>query len=364
MMMSYILEGMMIFRRSILPEIVLFVLYELMFHIIKKKKIFDYKKEDIPQLLAKLLLAVYICTILEITGLIGRSYTWELSAFALKNLSILPFQGASMKMIILNSLLFIPYGFLAAIITKKSGASWWKLLLIGFSTSFVIELIQAFTGRLPEIDDLITNTVGFLVGLLIAYGFFELKDRASRKKGIYKIALTVVLFGIFLFIISFWAYGDQQQEQEDAYYESLGFNSEKMEQLSKIAIWKNGVSKEVESETSELYDWYSNIGIDISNLSGNYKVQEIATEVNSVIDKDKMYVEMEYMTPQSFQFYNNKSWEISDITCMLFCVDDGTVWYGTTQGKLEECAVFDDSDYEYSMDTQLMDELNTWMGEK
>ena len=41
---------------------------------------------------------------------------------------------------------------------------------------YFIEIFQAFTGRLPEIDDLIANTAGFLIGYLTAQGFLELFD--------------------------------------------------------------------------------------------------------------------------------------------------------------------------------------------
>ena len=36
---------------------------------------------------------------------------------------------------------------------------------------YFIEIFQAFTGRLPEVDDLIANTAGFLVGYLTAQDF-------------------------------------------------------------------------------------------------------------------------------------------------------------------------------------------------
>ena len=42
---------------------------------------------------------------------------------------------------------------------------------------YFVEIFQAFTGRLPEVDDLIANTAGFLVGYLTAQGFLELFDK-------------------------------------------------------------------------------------------------------------------------------------------------------------------------------------------
>lgn len=44
---------------------------------------------------------------------------------------------------------------------------------------YFIEIFQAFTGRLPEVDDLIANIAGFLVGYLTAQGFLELFDEKN-----------------------------------------------------------------------------------------------------------------------------------------------------------------------------------------
>ena len=106
-------------------------------------------------------------------------------------------------MVILNYLLFAPYGFLIFILYgHKKKLSWKKAILIGFFTSLFIEIFQAFTGRLPEVDDLIANTAGFLVGYLTAQGFLELFDKKTYKYGIIRILSTVILF---------WANGDALQ---------------------------------------------------------------------------------------------------------------------------------------------------------
>ena len=44
---------------------------------------------------------------------------------------------------------------------------------------YFIEIFQAFTGRLPEVDDLIANIAVFLVGYLTAQGFLELFDEKN-----------------------------------------------------------------------------------------------------------------------------------------------------------------------------------------
>lgn len=363
-MKDYILEGIVVFWHCILLGIILFSLYQAVMIATKKRKRSDYEKSNLSQLFCELLLAVYICTILQITGIIGRTYAWNLSGDALQNLTEIPFKGASIKMITLNCLLFVPYGFLAAVLKRRSDTPWWQLLFWGFFTSFMIELIQAFTGRLLEWDDLIANTAGFLVGLIVARGVLELCDKISRRRGVLKIFLTVAVFGVSIYALSFWANGDKQQEQEDAYYERYSFNTENYSQISKFTIWKNGKSRTIGKETSEAEDWYSWFGDDISNSSAHYKMKDIKSDVNSVMDKEKMYIEIEYSRPQDFKFYNNKSWEINQARNLLFCVDDGTIWYGTEHGKINKCAKYENKESAYAVDTQLLDELNEWMNTK
>lgn len=61
-----------------------------------------------------------------------------------------------------NILLFIPIGFLLPIVIKKPV---WLPPIIGIGISIIIELIQLITHRgLCETDDVISNTIGFLIG--------------------------------------------------------------------------------------------------------------------------------------------------------------------------------------------------------
>ncbi len=68
-----------------------------------------------------------------------------------------------------NILLFIPYGFLLGIVWKGEKRLF-NCLCAGFLTSFGIELLQLISGRgVFQTDDLITNTIGAVVGYLFFY---------------------------------------------------------------------------------------------------------------------------------------------------------------------------------------------------
>ncbi len=67
--------------------------------------------------------------------------------------------------LLLNIALFIPLGLAAPFIGKKS--SFLKVAATGLSLSFFIEFIQIFIGRECEMDDLICNTLGTIIGYLM-----------------------------------------------------------------------------------------------------------------------------------------------------------------------------------------------------
>ncbi len=64
-----------------------------------------------------------------------------------------------------NILLFLPYGFLWGLMRKKG---LWNALAVGFLTSLGIEFLQLFSGRgVFQTDDMITNTLGALLGYIL-----------------------------------------------------------------------------------------------------------------------------------------------------------------------------------------------------
>lgn len=72
---------------------------------------------------------------------------------------------AELRNIILNILLFIPFGYLLPSMFPK--LRWWQVVIIGFCGSLLIELLQLLT-RLgyADVDDLINNTLGAAIGFL------------------------------------------------------------------------------------------------------------------------------------------------------------------------------------------------------
>lgn len=74
-----------------------------------------------------------------------------------------------------NTAMFIPLGIVWPGVFKKLNTHW-KVITAGFGVSLTIEILQLpFFDRATDIDDLILNTLGFLMG----YGIYLL---AIRKK--------------------------------------------------------------------------------------------------------------------------------------------------------------------------------------
>lgn len=90
---------------------------------------------------------------------------------------------------IINVILFVPLGAALPIIRRK--ANLWKTALVGFAITFLIEVIvQPHIERDPNIDDLLCNTLGAIIGYLLFIllrkifpKFIERCQRTVKVKG-------------------------------------------------------------------------------------------------------------------------------------------------------------------------------------
>ena len=75
--------------------------------------------------------------------------------------------------------MFLPVGFFPTLLWDR--VRWWKALLTGFFLSLAIESIQFFINRGTDLDDLILNTLGALMGYLLCRIFRGLFPRAAAR---------------------------------------------------------------------------------------------------------------------------------------------------------------------------------------
>ena len=147
------------------------------------------------------LLTLYLNAMYIVIGVPGVQYIcWD------PTLNLIPFQDCSarnMEGMVLNAIMFAPLGFLLPAYFERY-RHWGRTLAAGFLTSLTVELIQLFTFRATDVDDLIMNTLGTLVGFLLAK--LVLRRRTAVYRGKKDWLELVIVNGIVLLVIVFIRY--------------------------------------------------------------------------------------------------------------------------------------------------------------
>lgn len=125
------------------------------------------------------LFAVYISGVYHFTEA-GTLQNWQLFGlhFDADEINLIPFsRGIRMIDYALNIVLFIPLGALVPMLWKQM-RKWYCTLGLGALFSVFIELTQLMNYRKSDVDDLILNTAGALIG----YGMYLIWNRCVKKK--------------------------------------------------------------------------------------------------------------------------------------------------------------------------------------
>jgi glycopeptide antibiotics resistance protein len=92
--------------------------------------------------------------------------------------NFIPFVNESFDLILLNFLLFIPLGFLTPIIFIRWRTGYVKFIAGSLLVCTAIEICQGiFLGRIADIDDVMANTLGCVIGFLAAGVLIKIKKR-------------------------------------------------------------------------------------------------------------------------------------------------------------------------------------------
>ena len=101
-----------------------------------------------------------------------------------------------------NMLLFLPYGIFIAKYVKTDKL--FVVFLLAFITSLSIEVVQFLIGRVFDIDDIILNIVGCLVGFILYRWFKKINNKLPeffRKDLFWNIVSLIILGGLIWFLI-------------------------------------------------------------------------------------------------------------------------------------------------------------------
>lgn len=146
------------------------------------------------------LFAIYLTAVFSATGIPWfRSITvTDLSVNLIPFADIVNSPADYIKNSLLNIILFIPAGMFLPLLWKEFQV-FKNTALFGLGLSLAIELLQIFTFRLTDIDDLITNTLGCVTGFLISKQlFYVLNGKLTAERGNCKVELPVLIGVVFL----------------------------------------------------------------------------------------------------------------------------------------------------------------------
>lgn len=101
-----------------------------------------------------------------------------------------------------NMLMFIPFGFLISYFLKLEKP--YSIIILSFITSFTIEVTQLLIGRVFDIDDIILNVIGGLIGFLLFYILGKIEKHLPNwlKKGwIYSIIMVILIVMAIIYLV-------------------------------------------------------------------------------------------------------------------------------------------------------------------
>lgn len=142
----------------------------------------------------------YVYLVLETTG-IGT--IWEIGLYPgmklQEEINLIPFRDGISLSMILNVVMFMPLGFLLPLLWKEY-QSLVRTAIIGFCFSCGIEFCQLFNRRVSDVDDLLMNTLGVILGWLIWIVFSRIthlkygrrNQGFGGKEGAVYLALSLV----------------------------------------------------------------------------------------------------------------------------------------------------------------------------
>lgn len=156
---------------------------------------------------------IFLVYLAAVYGVTGIGTIWDIrfiasSTSTFDRVYFIPFSSSpdSMMPYVLNVIMTIPLGFLLPLIWKQL-RTMKKIALIGFLLSLSIELSQLLTQtRNTTVDDLITNTLGAIIGYFIFQAFFHiiLKKNSNEKDEITSSSFVIKYEAIFYLVLSFF----------------------------------------------------------------------------------------------------------------------------------------------------------------
>lgn len=100
-----------------------------------------------------------------------------------------------------NIMLFIPFGFLSSYLLKNRKFSIATILTV--IASLTIETVQYYIGRVFDIDDIILNLVGGIIGFLVFIGLDAIRNKVKLFKNDTVLDIIIIVILVIVILYSF-----------------------------------------------------------------------------------------------------------------------------------------------------------------
>lgn len=112
------------------------------------------------------------------------------------------------KNVIGNMIMFMPYGFFVSYFLKEKKAL--TVFLLSFIISLTIETTQLMIGRVFDVDDIMLNLLGGVIGYYFYCFICEIKEHLPsilKQNWFYNIIIIILLLGIIFYIFQLMKVG-------------------------------------------------------------------------------------------------------------------------------------------------------------
>lgn len=156
-----------------------------------------------------LIFGIYLMLVFNVTGA-GTLYDISMYGFQWRGeqVNFIPSEGeASLINNLLNVVMLMPFGFVAASFFQGK-AKTTKVISSGFSLILLIELSQLLNNRRTDIDDVIMNGAGLIIGLIIWKICSLINSRLSLFNIKSPIKFQVITVVLIVFLSRFFLLND------------------------------------------------------------------------------------------------------------------------------------------------------------
>lgn len=146
---------------------------------------------------ALILLVLYLSAMFNVVGLPGIPYLgWD------PTVNLIPFSDYQDRRFLwlsgMNVLMTVPLGFFLPLVWRRY-QNFSSTLFAGFFTSLAIELLQLFSFRSTDVDDLIFNTLGACLGWCLAKVLLGKHFRIGVRSEKQDLLSLLLVYGVLFF---------------------------------------------------------------------------------------------------------------------------------------------------------------------